>query len=215
MELVINEQSYYVPTRWAEVRLGRYMDFMALWSEELDDLQKKLVTLSTLTGAPIDALNRAKKSVIDAALEELEKILSTPPSQQLNLLIEIDGEEYGFHPNLHELKLKEFVDLDTKLGKGWEAMDEVVAILYRPVTERKKDKYKIEEYDYVEAHKRAKLFRDNLSVETVNGAAAFFLTIAMDYMTTTAHSLKSQKQKPSKALRQTKKPLTKNTAGMD
>ena len=131
------------------------------------------------------------------------------------MIIEIEGVEYGFHPNLHELKLKEFVDLDTKLGKGWEAMDEVVAILYRPIVERKGDKYTIEEYDFLEAHKRAKLFKEHLSVETVNGAAGFFLAIAMDYIATTAPSSKSLKKKPNKVSRLMKRLLTRNTDGTD
>ena len=50
--------------------------------------------------------------------------------------------------------IKEFVDLDNKLGNGWADMHEVMAILYRPVTKKKGDKYNIEDYDFKTANKR-------------------------------------------------------------
>ena len=115
MQIVINENSYTVPTAWNEIPLGRFMDYMAQYEEEATADRKQLVLVSTLTGAPKPLLEKAKKNVIDQAVEELNKIMSREASKQLNLIIEIDGIEYGFHPNLHELRLKEFVDLDNKL----------------------------------------------------------------------------------------------------
>ena len=174
MQIVINEQSYYVPSAFNEVKLGNFMDYMAQYNEEDNEAKKQLVLVSTLTGAPKLLLEKAKKNVIDQAVEELSKMLQTKASEELNLVFEIDGVEYGFHPNLHELKLKEFVDLDNKLADGWQTMAEVMSILYRPITKRKGDKYRIEEYDFKTAKHRAKLFKQELSVDTVNGAAAFF-----------------------------------------
>ena len=214
MQIVINEQSYYVPSAFNEVKLGNFMDYMAQYNEEDDDAKKQLVLVSTLTGAPKLLLEKAKKSVVDQAVEELSKMLQTKASEELNLVFEIDGIEYGFHPNLHELKLKEFVDLDNKLADGWQTMAEVMAILYRPVTKRKGDKYRIEEYDFKTAKHRAKLFKEELSVDTVNGAAAFFLTIAVQYLSITRQfSEKLNRKQRRKATRQMKNNLAKNMGG--
>lgn len=214
MEIVINDKSYYVPKAFSEISLGKFQDYMQQYNEEDSEARKQLVLVSTLTGAPKLMLEKAKKNVIDKAVEGLSEALSKEASKQLNLVIEIDGIEYGFHPNLHELKLKEFVDLDNKLGNGWADMHEVMAILYRPVTKKKGDKYNIEDYDYKTANKRAKLFKDELSVDTVNGAAAFFLNIAVSYLNITRQFSKTMNRtQRRKAIRQMKNNLTKNTAG--
>ena len=89
-----------------------------------------------------------------------------------------------------------------------------MSILYRPVTNKKGDKYNIEDYDFKTANKRAKLFKDELSVDTVNGAAAFFLNIAVSYLNITQQFSKTMNRtQRRKALRQMKNNLTKSTAG--
>ena len=214
MEIVINDKSYYVPKAFSEISLGKFQDYMQQYNEEDSETRKQLVLVSTLTGAPKLMLEKAKKNVIDKAVEGLSEALSKEASKRLNLVIEIDGIEYGFHPNLHELKLKEFVDLDNKLGNGWVDMHEVMAILYRPVTNKKGDKYNIEDYDYKTAKQRAKLFKQELNVDTVNGAAAFFLNIAVSYLSITQQFSKTMNRtQRRKAIRQMKNNLTKNTAG--
>jgi hypothetical protein len=179
-----------------------------------DELEKMIITISSFTDAPAELLQGCKKSDIDAVMEQLGKLMENAANTDLNLVITIDGVDYGFHPNLHELKLKEFVDLDNKLGQGWSAMDSVMAILYRPIKEQKGEKYKVEDYDYRTAKKRAELFRDNLSIDTVNGASSFFLTIATDYIATTqVYSKNLSRRERRKLLRQKKNSSAKSMAG--
>ena len=215
MDIVINKDSYYIPTKWAEVSLGKYMQFMANYNEEATETQKEIVLLSAFTGVPLEKLEQIKKQSLDKAVAEISKLFEKPANKDLNLIVEIDGIEYGLHPNLSELKLKEFVDLDMKLEGGWEAMDEVMSILYRPVTDKKKGKYKIEDYDYRTATKRALLFKDNLSIDTVNGAAAFFLTIGIDYIQITRAYSKTLNSRAArrKASKQMKNSLMKSMDG--
>lgn len=215
MDIVINKDSYYIPTKWAEVSLGKYMQFMANYNEEATETQKEIVLLSAFTGVPLEKLEQIKKQSLDKAVAEISKLFEKPANKDLNLIVEIDGIEYGLHPNLSELKLKEFVDLDMKLEGGWEAMDEVMSILYRPVTDKKKGKYKIEDYDYRTATKRALLFKDNLSIDTVNGAAAFFLTIGIDYIQITQAYSKTLNSRAArrKASKQMKNSLMKSMDG--
>ena len=215
MDLVINNTNYSIPTSWSQVSLGKYMDYMLDIEGVEDELAQTIITISAFTDAPKQVLQDCKKSDIDAVMSELGKLMEQETNKHLNLIITIDNIDYGFHPNLHELKLKEFVDLDNKLADGWSAMDSVMAILYRPITEQKGDKYKIEEYDFRSAKKRAEIFRDNLSVNTVNGAASFFLTIATDYISTMQVYTKSlSRRERRKLLKQKKNNLKKNMAGI-
>jgi hypothetical protein len=215
MDLVINNTNYSIPTTWSQVSLGKYMDYMLDIEGVEDELAQTIITISAFTDAPKQVLQDCKKSDIDAVMSELGKLMEQETNKHLNLIITIDNIDYGFHPNLHELKLKEFVDLDNKLADGWSAMDSVMAILYRPITEQKGDKYKIEEYDFRSAKKRAEIFRNNLSVNTVNGAASFFLTIATDYISTMqVYSKNLSRRERRKLLKQKKNNLTKNMAGI-
>lgn len=214
MELIINNNSYHIPNTWSQVSLGKYMKFAELIDGVEDEYQQTLITLSCFIDVPIQLLESCKKSDIDNVMLELSKLIQTPANKELNLIITIDGVDYGFHPNLHELKLKEFVDLDNKLDGGWKNMHSVMSILYRPVISSKGDKYDIEDYDFVTASKRAELFKDNLSVNTVNGASSFFLTIGMDYINTTQVYLKNLSRKQRrKILRQRKNNLKKDMVG--
>ena len=215
MDLVINNTNYSIPTSWSQVSLGKYMDYMLDIEGVEDELAQTIITISAFTDAPKQVLQNCKKSDIDAVMSELGKLIEQETNKHLNLIITIDNIDYGFHPNLHELKLKEFVDLDNKLADGWSAMDSVMAILYRPIIEQKGDKYKIEEYDFRSAKKRAEIFRDNLSVNTVNGAASFFLTIGMDYISTMqVYSKNLSRRERRKLLKQKKNNLKKNMDGI-
>ena len=138
--------------------------------------------ISCFTGVSPEIIGKAKKSQITKVVDRLALLIEEKPSEELVIEFEVDGIEYGFHPNLQELKLKEFVDLDNALTDGWKNMHKIMSILYRPIVSRKGSKYEIEEYDYTTAKSRAIQFLDGLSVEIVNGAAAFFLLIVREYI---------------------------------
>ena len=215
MDLVINGTEYYVPKKWNEINLKRYISFITTYSDEATDAEKELHLISTLLGVSTDIIGKAKKNVIDKVVEELKGLVEQPANENLVLEFEIDGIEYGFNPNLSELKLKEFVDLDNRLDNGWQDMHRVMAILYRPVVKRHKEKYEIEEYDFRTAAKRGDIFLEELSVDIVNAAASFFLSIVMDYIKITAAYSKADRKTKRGALRQMKKVLTRGTAGTE
>ena len=65
---------------------------------------------------------------------------------QLVKTFELSGTEYGLIPNLDEMSLGEYVDLDTYMG-DWDNMHIAMNVLYRPIKEKLGDKYLIKEYD--------------------------------------------------------------------
>ena len=73
--------------------------------------------------------------------------MSKPLNTTLTMVLDIDGQEYGFHPNLSDLTLGEFVDLDNYCKDIWKNMHKTMAILYREVTKKKGKKYGIVDYD--------------------------------------------------------------------
>ena len=198
MLLTVKEKDYIIPERWTQVGLGQYQSFMEQSVDIKDEHRLDLVAISSFTGLSIDLVGKIRKQDIDAVKTELSKLLKIKMNTTLNTIIEIDGVDYGFHPKLKDLTFGEFVDLDNYLEEPWKNMHYIMAILYRPITSRKKKKYAIEEYDSDKSFDRANLFKDNLSVATVNGAASFFLTIGKEYQIALQSSLSKQQRKMMK-----------------
>ena len=215
MLLTLDNKEYFVPQKWSQVSIKSYQKLMQYVGDESDEYTKSLTTINALTKAPIEVLEKCKKSDIEKLSKAVSNLLNIKVNTTLNMLIEVDGVEYGFHPNLEEITFAEFVDLDNYLSDPWVNMHRIMAVLYRPVVKQNKKKYKLEDYDSTKCMKTADVFKEALSVATVNGAANFFLTIAKEYLVVLQSSL-SKKQK--KMLKTTKIPnsnLTTNGGGTE
>tara|TARA_R110002167_G_scaffold109315_2_gene278679 strand:- start:4565 stop:5239 length:675 start_codon:yes stop_codon:yes gene_type:complete len=215
MLLTLAEKDYYIPQKWSEVTLGSYQRFMELAKDETDEHTQALNTISALTGAPQGLLEKCKKEDIDEVLKCVAGLLTHKVNTTLNTHITIDGVEYGFHPKLKDLTMAEFVDLDNNLKEPWENMHRVMAILYRPITNKKKNKYDIEEYDSTKCMQNAEKFKDALSIATVNGASGFFLIIAEEYQVVLQSYLNKQQKKMKKTTKMQKNSLTTNGVGTE
>tara|TARA_Y100001938_G_C8040002_1_gene405636 strand:+ start:412 stop:1053 length:642 start_codon:yes stop_codon:yes gene_type:complete len=213
MLLTLNDKEYYIPQKWTEVSLSCYQKFMQI-EKDTDKHTKALNTISCFTDAPFKTLEKCKKSDIDIVLKYVAKLLTKKVNTTLNYIIEVDGVEYGFNPNLKDMTMAEFVDLDNYLNDIWKNMHKIMAILYRPVIKRKNKKYNIEDYDSTKCLKVAEIFKDALSVATVNGASNFFLTIAKEYLNVL--QLYSNKKKNKKKTYMTQNNnLATNGVGME
>jgi len=87
---------------------------------------------------------RMRASDISSITAQIFEILET--KQTLINKFKLDGIEYGFIPNLDDMTFGEYVDLDTYIGK-WNDIEKAMAVLYRPITLKKGDKYIIEDYE--------------------------------------------------------------------
>lgn len=197
MILEVQDKEYQIPERWTQVKLGDYQNYIEQTKDVNEAVTLNLLTISCFTGIPYEKVEKIRKGDVDLVLIEFEKLLSKKMNTTLNMIIEIDGVEYGFNPNLKDMTLGEFVDLDNYLEDAWKNMHIIMAILYRPITSKKKKKYSIEEYNGVDM-KRAEMFRDKLSIATVNGASSFFLHIGNEYHMNLLSSLSKEQKETMK-----------------
>ena len=115
-------------------------------------------------------------------------MLQHQANSSLKRIIEIEGVEYGFHPSLDRITLGEFADLETFLKMGIQKhLPEVMAILYRPIVEKKNNIYTIEKYDgnieiRTEVIKRMK-------AEEVQAALVFFWSFVKELLIALPSSL--------------------------
>ena len=212
MILEVQDKEYQIPERWTQVKLGDYQNYMEQSKDVTDAVTLNLLTISCFTGIPYEKVEKIRKSDVDVVLVEFKKLLNKKMNTTLNMIIEIDGIEYGFNPHLKDMTLGEFVDLDNYLEDAWKNMHIIMAILYRPITSKKKKKYSIQEYDGVDM-KRAEMFRNKLSIATVNGASSFFLHIGKEYHMSLLSSLSKEQKEMMRDDWQTQTTLVQNGVG--
>ena len=113
-------------------------------------------------------------SLKDVALM-MEKLaeLQAEKNSSLKKIIKLEGVEYGFHPDLEEITLGEYADLETLIKLGLEKhLPEIMAILFRPVVEKKNDIYTIAAYDG-KTKIRSEIMK-KMSAQQVQNALVFF-----------------------------------------
>ena len=134
--------------------------------------EEALKTIATLSDIP-------KKYIKALSIKDVAKILSNlaeiqaEESTLLQRIIKLDGVEYGFHPNLDEITLGEYADIEHLIESGFEEnMANIIAILYRPILSKDGSSYTIEAYDgnYDE---RANVIK-NMKAQEVQSSLLFF-----------------------------------------
>jgi hypothetical protein len=101
------------------------------------------------------------------------------PNQECKMIpqIEFNGVKYGFIPNLDEMSLGEYIDLDNYFH-DWDTMDKSMSVLYRPITYSKGGKYLIEDYKGTDNFMEMR----NLPLNVVMGAKVFFYHIGIELL---------------------------------
>lgn len=160
-----------IPTSLDEITLEQYQKFLSIAKDNPDGefLQHKMVEIF----CGIDLKDAAKISYKD--VNEITNNLSNlfARKYELKRTFRLGNTDFGFIPNLDEITFGEYSDLDKYIG-DWDKMHNAMAVLYRPITKKLKDKYQIEEYNgsytYCDAMKFA-------PVDVVLGAIVFFYNL--------------------------------------
>ena len=165
-----------VPEDLSEITLGQYMKFLKL---EFDDETKNSFALQKMVEI---FCNANLKDIADIRFSDITKItnhLQTIFTQECKLIPEIslNGVKYGFIPNLDDITLGEYVDLDNYFH-DWETMDRAMCVLYRPTKFSKNGKYLIEDYEGTDNHIEMR----NLPLNVVMGAKVFFYHIGIELL---------------------------------
>ena len=193
-----------IPTDLSEISLGQLQGLNEIEELKLEPIELIKRSIEVLTKVDRNTLDRFKLSDLQMVYEKLLSL--TREEEKLVKFVDIEGEKYGFHPNLSNISTGEFVDIDNLCQDLNKNLDMIMAILYRKVTVHKSGKYQIEAYGGdIEA--RAKLFKEKMPANVVNGAILFFWTLGKDYLVNLTTSSKAGVQMQSTSS------LVKNGAG--
>ena len=132
-----------VPTSLTEITLGQYQKFLKIAEENPDGnfLDAKMIEI--FCGIPLSDSYKLKVSSVRAITDIITEMLQEKPKQRT--FFELNGVEYGFIPDLDEMSLGEYIDLDNNIT-NWETMQVAMNVLFRPVKIKKANKYSIEDY---------------------------------------------------------------------
>ncbi len=180
------QQEINVPTKLSEITLEQYQAFSRIVADNDSEefISQKMVSIFC----------KIKLSqVLFIRVQDVTEIVSSftqmlQEEKKLQLKFKLGNTEFGFIPNLEEMSFGEYIDLDTNLG-DWQTMHKAMAVLYRPITKSKGDKYEIEPYygtaTYSEVMKYATL-------DVVMGAMVFFYRLSNELLAATLNYLEEE-----------------------
>ena len=161
-----------VPTSLSEVTLGQYQKFLKIAEDnpEGNFLNAKMIEI--FCGIPLSDSYKLKMSSVAAIIDILNELLSQTPKRVEQFTM--NGIEYGFIPDLDEMSLGEYVDLDGN-ASDWNNMHVAMNVLYRRIKIRKSGKYNIVDYN-VENPEKMK----DMPLDAAIGSLFFFYNLGME-----------------------------------
>ena len=175
-----------VPNNLSEISLGQYQKFHKI-QEQNDDpyfIQCKMIEIF----CNLDALAVRKMKMNDA--ERVSNIINGMFEKKPPLIksFDIEDKEYSFIPDLNNISFGEYIDLDTNIS-DWQNMHLAMNVLYRPVKEKRGDKYLIEEYTLDRKDEMV-----DMPMSVVMGSIFFFFRLGMDLSKTMANYLENNQE---------------------
>jgi len=137
-----------VPDALSDITLGQYQKYLKILDQNKDDDNAaEFINMKTIEiFCDVDF-----KDVLKIPLGEAEKVLTIinkafeekPDIIRHFKLLNVD---MGFIPNLERISLGEYIDVENNIV-DWQTMHKAMAVLYRPVNFKSKEKYTIAPYE--------------------------------------------------------------------
>ena len=172
----LKKETYNLIDSWSDVTLEKWLKLIdAETGSQTEQAEETIAALSDMPKKLVKELALRDVAIIMGKVAELQSKQDTV----LKKVFEIDGVEYGMHPDLSEITLGEYADIEIFIKEGLEKnMPELMAVLFRPITEKNGSVYTIAAYDgniTIRAEEMKKM-----SAEQVQSALVFFWHFAKE-----------------------------------
>jgi len=161
---------------WEEVTLEKWLKLIDFETgTKTEEATETIAALSNIPKQLVKELALKDVAVLMSKIAELQQKQDT----KLKRIIEIEGVEYGFHPDLDSISLGEYADIETFIKNGIEKhLAELMAVLYRPIKEKKNDIYIIDAYDGNIRLRTEEMKK--MSAQQVQSALVFFYNLGKE-----------------------------------
>lgn len=175
-----------VPSSISEIPLANYQKFLKVQQNSNDEefIAQKMIEI--FCGIELKDVVKMKLTSINDLVLHFNEIFSVKPKFQHRF--KIGGIEYGFIPDLENISFGEYVDLDNYLS-NWDDYHKAMAVMYRPITETRKDKYNIFEYNGASEFSDAMKYAP---MDVAIGASVFFWTLGNELLSATLSYLENE-----------------------
>lgn len=176
-----------VPTDINEIPLKSYLEFVKVVKNSNDEkfMCEKMVQI--FCGIRLKNVFYIKWSDIQDIVIHLNKLFAEKPKFENTFTIQ--GVKFGFIPNkLEDISFGEYIDLENNL-KDLQDLNKALAVMYRPVTLTKGDKYQIENYESTANYSQVMNF---CPLGIALAAHSFFFHLTNDLLISTRTYLKKQ-----------------------
>jgi len=169
-----------VPDALSDITLGQYQKYLKILdSNKDDDNAAEFINLKTIE----IFCNVEFKDVLKIPLAEAEKVLTIinkafdekPDIIRHFKLLSVD---MGFIPNLERISLGEYIDVENNIV-DWQTMHKAMAVLYRPVNFRSKEKYTIAPYE--PSDEVSELMKE-MPLDVAMSSMVFFYALGMELL---------------------------------
>jgi len=181
MKLEIN-----VPTTLSEISLKSYQEFLKVQQGSNDEefIAQKMIQI--FCGIELKDIVKMKLTSLNELITHFTKLFSEKPKFQPTF--KIGTQEFGFITNLEDISFGEYVDLENSLLK-WEDYHKAMAVMYRPIKMKFKDKYEIIDYKPMdEMHELMKFTPVDIAISS----SVFFWNLGSELLTATLTYLERQ-----------------------
>ena len=164
----------------SDITLGQYQKYLKILdSNKDDDNAAEFINLKTIE----IFCNVDFKDVLKIPLNEAEKVLTIinkafeekPDIIRHFKLLSVD---MGFIPNLERISLGEYIDVENNIV-DWQTMHKAMAVLYRPVNFRSKEKYTIAPYE--PSDEVSELMKE-MPLDVAMSSMVFFYALGMELL---------------------------------
>lgn len=175
-----------VPNRLEELTVEQFQAFNRVTEDNDNGVFVAQKMVSIFCKIRLSEVARIKYTSVSEIVQIFEGMFNekTP----LVRTFKMNDVEFGFIPDLENMSMGEYADLDQYIDDV-ENMHKAMAVLYRPITKKKGEKYEIEEYNgsvtYSEVMKYAPL---NVAL----GAKVFFWTLERELLKATLNYLEEE-----------------------
>ena len=181
MELKLN-----IPTKLSEITLNQYKKFIKIGQTNDDPtfIQGKMIEI--FCGVSHKFATLMKYNDVEEITGDINKLLLQQPN--LVTTFKMNGVEYGFIPDLDNMTLGEYIDIDTYTGE-YDNIEIAMNVLYRPIIKKIKNKYIIEDYN---PDNRNKML--DMPMDAVVSSLFFFLNLGVELTEITLNYLNKPKK---------------------
>ena len=175
-----------LPNSLSEIPLSRYQEFVAMKEKSNDEelIANKMIQI--FCGLQLGEVAKIKLKDLNGLIKHFTDVFSEKP--QLIRNFKIKNIEFGFIPNLENISFGEYVDIEHHL-KDWSTYHKAMAVMFRPIKEKHKDKYSIIEYEPNEDMQDLMKFAP---LDVAISASVFFWSLGSELLQATLTYLKNE-----------------------